>query len=117
MATIYNKIDRVADEPKLGVKVNIELLWDKSESPVAFDAAEETMIQGPNGTQTDVEGYWEIANLVPNANITPSGSVYKITEELANLDDFVYYVVVEDGATPMFWVGTIIVERPSYVNS
>lgn len=117
MATIYNNIDRVADEPKLGVNVKIDLVWDASTSPVALHIDEETMIQGSNGAQTDVEGYWEKDDIVPNDLISPAGSVYKITEELSNSNDVVYYISVPDNATPVFWTGGLIVSRPSYVNS
>lgn len=115
MATIYNNIDRVADIPKLGVKVTIDLVWEKSASPVAYQAGTETMIQGPVGTNTDAAGYWSKTSLVPNDEITPADSLYKITEEKQNQEDYTYFISIPTGATPVYWVGDLLVtEVPSW---
>lgn len=114
MATIFNNIDKVAGEPLVSVIVNIVLSWDKNESAVATVTDEETMIRGTYGTETDVDGRWEI-NLVSNDEITPEDSVYKITERITSTNETtIYYVSVPNSATPTSWVGDILVAKPSW---
>ena len=113
MATIYNNIEKVAGQAQEGVLVTITLLWDKDESIVAKIDDEDTMVQGSFGTSTDEDGRWEQATIVTNDSITPAGSVYSVTERLAGTESAVtYYVSVPDGATPVYWVGDILVDKP-----
>jgi len=110
MATVYNNIDKVAGDPS-AVTIKIELLWDKTDSPVAKDTDTETMYQGPFQTDVDEEGHWE-TSLVPNDVIEPTDNVYRITE-----GDWIYYIFVPSGATPTYWTGNISVTKPSWVVS
>lgn len=110
MATVYNNLDKVAGDPS-SLLVKIELLWDKTDSPVAMDTATETMYQGPFQTEADETGYWS-ANLVSNSDIEPTDNVYRVTE-----GDWIYYVFVPSGATPTYWTGGIRVNKPSWVVS
>lgn len=116
MATVFNEIDKVAGDPQR-VSVEIRLVWDKSVSPVAVDADDSVMIRGPLLIQTNDEGYWE-TSLTPNSEITPADNAYQITEtiETPSGDEVaVYYISVPDGATPMFWVGGIMIDKPDWV--
>ena len=115
MSQVFNNINKVAGEPQLSAQVTIYLSWDTSLSPVAKVNTTDSMIQGPFGASTDESGHWS-AMLVPNIDISPIGSVYKIVESVSsNLTDTVYYISVPDGATPVYWVGDIIVSTPDWV--
>ena len=115
MATVFNNIDRVAEDPLSSVLVTIVLLWDTSDSPIAKVEDEDTIIRGTYSTSTDLDGYWEV-DLVSNDEITPIDSVYKITERLStNNDSVTYYISVPDNATPISWIGDILVEEPVWV--
>jgi hypothetical protein len=114
MATVYNNIDNVAGDPLASVVVSITLLWDTSVSSIATQDAEERLIRSSYGTETDDDGYWEV-NLIPNTEITPDDSVYKITEKLtSDSTTLTYYISVPDQATPTSWVGDILVEQPAW---
>ena len=112
MATIYNNIDRVAGDPQNTAQVKIQLLWDKTVSPVARDSDDDVMIQGYYVKGADENGHWE-TDLVPNLEILPADSVYRITEIVKEvLDDFkptetTYYITVPDSVTPA-WTGDLI---------
>jgi len=115
MATIFNNVDRVAGDPLSSVLVTIVLLWDTTLSPIAKIEAEDTIVRGTYGTTTDLDGHWEV-DLVPNDEITPADSVYKITERLSTSNESVtYYVSVPNSATPTSWIGDILVEAPSWI--
>lgn len=110
MATIFNNVDRVAGDPLSSVLVTIVLLWDTSESPMAKIEDEDTIVRGTYGTSTDLDGHWEV-DLVSNDEITPAGSLYKITERLSISNDYVtYYVSVPNAATPTSWIGDIVLD-------
>ena len=110
MAVIFNNIDRVAGDPLASVNVTIELIWDNSNNPVARVLDEDTVVRGLYGTTTDGDGHWEV-DLVPNDEITPAGSLYKITERLSISNDSVtYYVSVPNAATPTSWIGDIVLD-------
>lgn len=114
MATVFNKIDKVAGDPSANVTVTVQLVWDKDVSPVAKIEDEDTMIQGPFTTVTDDTGLWE-ADLVPNDEITPADSVYRVTEILTSTSETtVYYISVVDNATPNVWVGDLLHEAPDW---
>jgi len=108
MGTVYNNVDRVAGNPS-SVLGKIELLWDKTDSPVAMDTETETMYQGPFQTQVDESGHWS-ANLVSNDVIEPIDNVYRITE-----GDWIYYIFVPSAATPTYWTGGIRVNVPGWL--
>lgn len=116
MATtnVYNYIDRVAGDPLVSVVVNITLSWDTSESPVARDIDDETMVRGTYGAESDDDGYWEVA-LVPNDEISPSGSLYKVVERITATEEVAtYYIEVPGAATPEVWVGSILEDEPDW---
>jgi len=115
MAQVFNNINKVAGEPQLSAQVTIYLSWDITLSPVAKVNSTDSMIQGPFGVSTDEEGHWS-AMLVPNVDVFPAGSVYRVVESISsNVNDTVYYISVPDGATPVSWVGDIIVSEPSWI--
>ena len=115
MATVFNNIDRVAGDPLASVVVNISLIWDTSLGVVAKIEDEDTMVRGSYGTETDLDGNWEI-DLVPNDEITPAGSVYKVTERITSTNDtVVYYISVPPSATPTSWVGDVLVATPEWI--
>lgn len=110
MPTVYNNIDKVAGNPNDSIVVSIELIWDTTESVIAKVISEETVVNGTHGTETDDDGNWSVSNIVSNDDITPSGSLYKVTERDSSNNTVIYYIDVPDAATPTSWVGDIIVE-------
>ena len=113
MTTVFNNIDRVAGDPYAAVHVTVELSWDSTVSSLATVASNDTVIRGVYGSSTDDNGHWEV-DLVPNVDILPTGSLYKVTERISATDDAqVYFVEVPDGATPpVVWVGDILQDAP-----
>jgi hypothetical protein len=111
MATVYNNIDRVAGDPQATAVVKVELLWDKTTYPVPKHVTEDYMIQGYFIIDVDEEGYWQ-ASLVPNINIFPADSIYKVTDTIKEVDTptttYTYYIEVPDAASPHFWAGNLI---------
>lgn len=118
MAVIFNNIDRVANNPQVTAIVKIELLFDDNDSPVAKNTSTETMIQGFHKEAVDSDGYWQRA-VVPNSNITPTDNIYKVTETITEVDGTTssvsYYINVPDAASPYFWTGSIIVNKPGWL--
>lgn len=113
MATIYNTIEKTAGVPRGDISVSIELVWDTSESPVAY--SDSIMIKGPFISRTDASGTWEVDEIVDNDSITPIDSLYQITESIDS-EEVVYYISVPSGATPTFWVGDLLVtDLPTWV--
>lgn len=112
MAQIHSTIHGADGEPKANATVTIELSWDQDVSPIALDTDNDVAITGPDIEVTDEDGFWE-AELVPNEVITPLHSVYKITEAVDG-EDRVYYVDVPDGATPVYFIGDILVPAPAW---
>lgn len=113
--TVYNYIDRVAGDPLASVVVNITLVWDTDESPVAVDTDDETMVRGTFGVETDTDGYWEV-DLIPNDEISPTGSLYKVVERISSTEETAtYYIEVPGAATPTAWVGSLITEEPTWL--
>jgi hypothetical protein len=115
MATVYNNIDKVAGNPYASVVVSLELLWDTSVSLVAKVEEDEVMVRGTYGTETDADGRWEVDGIVPNDEITPADSVYKVTERDASNNTVTYYISVPNAATPTSWVADIIVDTPDWI--
>jgi hypothetical protein len=110
VATVFNNIDRVAGDPLNAVNVAIELIWDTSVSSIARILNEDTVVRGLYSTTTDADGYWEV-DLVSNDDIIPADSLYKITERLAiSNDTAVYYISVPNSATPISWIGDIVLD-------
>lgn len=112
--TVYNHIDRVAGDPLASVVVSITLVWDTDLSPVALDSDDETMVRGTYGAETDTDGYWEVT-LVPNDEILPAGSLYKVVERISSTEETAtYYIEVPGAATPMAWVASLLQPEPSW---
>jgi len=119
VATVYNNIDKVAGDPQSSATVKIELLFDKDEASVAKHVSSEVMIQGYFSTSVNTAGEWS-TSLVPNSEITPSDNVYFVTETITEAGSSKqsvtsYYVTVPVSATPVFWVGGLIVPKPGWV--
>ena len=117
MTTVYNVIQSPDGEALVASPVEIKLVWDKSIQLVATDNANSVMLLGRYVTRTSVSGRWEVG-LVPNDEISPVGSVYQITERVPPGKQAVTYFfeVPVESATPVdVWLGTILVDRPSYV--
>lgn len=114
MATIFNNVDKVAGNPQ-SVYVEIALVWDTDESPIARDISNDSMIQGPVTVDADETGNWTI-NVVPNDSILPAANAYRIKETIKSTKvSTTYYISVPDAATPEFWVGDLIISTPSWV--
>jgi hypothetical protein len=113
-ATIYNNIDKVAGDPQISVTVTLELLWDKNLAPVAKVDDTDTMIAGSYTFNGDENGYWE-KEVVVNGDISPTDTIYKVTEAFNDGTNNTYYISVETSATPIQWVGDIITATPDWI--
>lgn len=114
MTRVYNEIDKVGGDPLKRV-VKVELLWDKSLSSVAMEEGAETMIDGPVVFEATVHGLWEI-DLIGNDLITPTGSVYKVSQGSVAGDKnaTVFYMSIPSSETEI-WAGAAIVSKPNWV--
>lgn len=112
MAEVFNVIKKADGLAQDDFNVVVELSWDRSDSPVAYEVNESVMISGAAMASTDPDGRWSV-NLTPNTNITPSGTLYRVTETQADgaLSE-TYYIDVPDTAS--VWVGEIIAATPSW---
>lgn len=120
MATIFNTIEKPAGgAAQDDFDVTVTLSWDPEEGAIARDAEEQVTLKGVYKTQTDDEGYWSVS-VVPNFDILPEGSVYKITETERGSTDVVnlYYISIDAPSSPMvYWVGDILVSTPAWEES
>lgn len=116
MTTVFNNIVTPDGEPVSGAKVEVALLWNKNVQMVAKHDAESVMLMGRYATVANSQGHWEV-DLVPNDEISPAGSVYKVTERTPpGKTPTVYYIEVpSEGATlESLWLGDLLVSKPSY---
>ena len=111
MAKIYNTIERVASMEQIGVVV-IDLLWDGDDASGPTNASEERSINGHIRISTDTNGYWEVDNIDPNTEITPTDNIYLVSEYSSN-ERIDYYVNIPTNAT--FWLGDVIVNKPAWI--
>lgn len=114
--TIHNTIAKAAGgDAQDDFDISVDLSWDTTLATVAIDTEESVMLKGVYSTETDADGYWEVA-VVDNSVIEPAGSVYKITETERNSSTVIneYYVEVTTSATPSVWVGDILVATPDW---
>lgn len=112
-ATISNKVERADGTPQ-SISVKIQLLWDSTESPVAKDSANDAMIQGSTTIDSDENGSWSLT-VTSNDDILPANNVYKIVETAKTGSTSNTYYVSVPNTDPSFWVGDIIVSKPSWV--
>jgi hypothetical protein len=114
MATVSNTIVDPSGVDIESAKIKITLVWDKDLSAVIKDDAAQVLIAGAYSANTDSDGEWTV-ELEPNENLTPLGSLYRVSETVSPGDrKTVYYIDVPDGATPVYWVGDILASSPSY---
>lgn len=111
MATIYNTVETPGGAPLRHSDISVQLSSDP-DAGVPRVPDDEVVVRRTHTATTDDEGYWEMDSVIPNSEIEPSGTVYKITEA-----DYVYYVSVPDAATPVFWIGDILVDTPEWEDS
>lgn len=115
MATIFNTIKKVNGDPAIGVIVTVALVSDPDESIPVRDDDDDFSVLGSSSTETDTDGYWEMDDLTPNDEITPAGTLYKVTERDVYSNEITYYVDVPDTATPTSFVGDILATEPSWL--
>jgi hypothetical protein len=113
MITVFNNLKKPNSQPIRHVEVTIELSWDASLSSIPRNEEGDFVIDAVVYASTDVDGYWE-ADLVPNDTIVPINSLYKITERLSDTNINKYYISVYELATPVSWVGDLIVSEPDW---
>ncbi len=113
---IYSTLIEPDGTPIQGATISIDLLWNRRVQAVADSP--EYFIEGRWASLTDANGLWEI-DLLSNTEITPTGSVYRITEKPKRYSYFptIYYVSVPaDSATPVdYYVGDIEIDKPDWV--
>ena len=115
MATIFNTVERVAREDQTRFTTKVELLWDTTLASVAKVEDDDVMISGPYYTIADADGYWEIDDVYPNDVITPSDSVYRVTESFSDDSSQSYFIEVPSAATPTFWTGDLTTPAPAWL--
>ena len=112
MATIYNTTERAASREQPGV-VYIDLLWDESVQSAPLNASEQRSVNGSVRVSTNNDGYWEIDNIDPNSEITPSNNIYLIREHTdGEYIDFYANIPTND----TFWLGDVVVPMPLWVD-
>lgn len=112
MITIFNTLKKPNNDPIRNVSVKIELSWDSSVSPILRHESEDFFVDAVVNASTDVDGYWSV-EVVPNDLIVPT-SFYKITETLSDTNINEYYISVLESATPVSWVGDLVVNKPDW---
>lgn len=104
MTTIFNTVRDAANNPVAGAVVEVDLLTGIRPGSLGFDGTEHaTIVSTAEGT-TDNDGYYEF-ELVPNATISPAGSVYRISEPGGGWRR--YAIVVPASGGP-YWTGAIL---------
>jgi hypothetical protein len=112
MATIFNTLNKPNGEPIRDALVSVTLSWDTSLDSFVKDENNEIVVDDVAQTKSDVDGYWEM-DLIPNDLLTPT-SVYKITETISLTNSNIYYIEISDSATPVFWIGDLVVSTPAW---
>lgn len=107
MPVLSNTIRNPGKVDIFNLQVTVELLWDASVAAIATVPDIDVSIAYVYILKTDDAGFWSL-DVVSNADIEPSGSVYKIAE-----GDLVYYVQLTDDQDA--WVGDILVDKPEWV--
>lgn len=113
MAEIWNRIERVNGQAASGAIVTVSLSWDTDVQSVARTDEGQFFIGDDAKTQTDGSGEWTM-DVIPNGDITPADSVYKVTEVIDSDTTRTYYVSVPNGATPSYWVGGLLADTPEW---
>lgn len=114
MTTVFNTIVMPDSEKISGVLVEVDLIWNRRVQRVPTDDNSQSMVLGRYVTYTDDQGYWEV-DLVPNSDIAPSDSVYRVTERIPpGKRPFTYYIDVPSEDTQQ-WIGDLLTSEPSYV--
>lgn len=109
MAVISNTIQNPGQIKRFDVPVTVELLWDVSTGLLATVPDSDTTISHTHVVSTDDQGYWSL-DVIPNSDIDPTGSVYKITE-----GETEYYIQLDADADT--WVGDVLVAKPEWVTT
>jgi hypothetical protein len=112
MSTVFNTLHKPNGQPLRNVSVSVFLSWDTNLDDFVVSNSGKIVYDSLAKTKTDIDGYWEM-DLVPNAELSPV-NFYRIEERISTDNVNVYYVEVIDGATPSFWVGDLIVAKPSW---
>lgn len=111
MATVTNTIKLPDGTAPTHASVTIELVASATGRAAGWvTATDVTILSKVRPTVTD--GAWT-ASLTPNADITPSGTVYKITEA-ADRQQYVHYIEVGSAGGSVF---DLLVDQPASVAS
>lgn len=98
MTIVQNKVFNASGEPIAGAYVPISL----STPGYLSDGT----IVAPITAVTDVNGLWQ-ADLVPNGDITPEGTYYRVNES-----GVISFIAVPSGGTPPFELTDLLVTTP-----
>ena len=111
MATVTNTIKLPGEITPTHAAVEIELVASTTAAAAGWVTATDiTILSKYRPTVTD--GEWS-ADLTPNADITPSGTVYRITE-YADRHRYVHYIEVGSGGGSVF---DLLVDQPGSLAS
>lgn len=114
MATVFNTVTQPDGTPQVGARVLIELSWNGKLGRNPKHDVLEVFVTRVYGAITDSNGYYEV-DLFSGADLSPAGIVYKVTQRWNNDAGERFFIDVPD-SIGSFWVGDIIVPKPSWEN-
>jgi hypothetical protein len=108
MTTIFDTLTDPTGQPIADACVNLELLANPDLRPgEGFVADADTTIVRAAVAVTDATGKYTIADVVPNIDINPSGTVYRVTYTTPSRSAETFLIDVPDTPAPV-WVGSIV---------
>ena len=100
MTVVGDRLVRPGGGSVVAAPILVELKWD--ERLAGEPSSEEFQVSRRQSTLTDGNGNWSM-DLIPNEDIAPAGSVYKVSykpSRYSGLRVFIYIEVPAEGATP-----------------
>lgn len=114
MTTMFNILKRPNQTLIVGATVEVTLVAGAGSAPGFVGGTKETILS-VHVTQTDANGRWEV-DLVPNGNITPINTYYRITERVEpNNRSSTYHIVVPTSGVDQ-WVGDHRINNPQGID-
>lgn len=115
MTIMYNTLKRPDQTMIADAKVEITLVAGAGHAPGFVSGSDETILS-VYSTLTDANGRWEV-DLVPNSDITPDNTYYRVVERVdPNNRSTTYYIVVPDAVVQAQWVGDHRINEPEGID-
>lgn len=110
-ATVRGIIQTPGGVAAVNVPVYVRLVASRSREAGGFVGDSDIEVLGVEATRTDSTGLWSLT-LVANAEITPPGTVYEVSEQPKGRPAHRYYISVPATAGP-HWVGDLTTTLPT----